>query len=74
MRQSSTSPNTNLSYTITTLADCKSSNLMHQLQYLYMKHNTFYIGDKGQILSKWALVHMCNHELWPTVPIHTKSH
>ena len=30
--QSFTSPNTNLSYSITTLLDCKSSNLMYQLQ------------------------------------------
>ena len=54
--QSFTSPNTNLSYPITTLADCKSSNLVYQLQ--CMKCNDFYVGETGQMLSK----HMNGHQ------------
>jgi len=38
-----------------TLADCKSSNLVYQLQ--CKKCNAFYIGETGQILSKCVNVH-----------------
>ena len=63
--QSVTSPNTNLSYSITKLADCRSSNLEYKL------HCTkcFYITETGQLLSKCMDGHplnMWNHELWPT--------
>ena len=43
-------PNTDLTYPITTLADCKFSNLVYQVQ--CAKCDAFYIGEMGQILSK----------------------
>jgi hypothetical protein len=48
--QSFSSPKTNLIYPITILADCKSSNLVYQLQ--CKKYNAFFIGENGQMLSK----------------------
>ena len=43
------SSNTNLTYPISTLADCKSSNLVYQLQ--CMNCNVFYIGETGKMFS-----------------------
>ena len=73
--QSFTSPNTGLTYPITTLADCKSSNLVYQLQ--CKKCKAFYIGETGQMLFKRVNGHrspctVVNSDL--PVPIHTQSH
>ena len=70
-----TSPNNGLTYPITTHADCKSSNLVYQLQ--CKKCKAFYIGATGQMLSKRVNRHrstcmVVNSDL--PVPIHTQSH
>ena len=73
--QSFTSPNTNLNYPITTLADCKFSNLVYQLQ--CKKCNDFSIGKTGQMISKWINGHRSTCTVMGSdlpVPIHTQSH
>jgi len=64
--QSFTSSNTSLTYPITTLAFCKSSNLLYQLQ--CKKYNVFYIGSHVLKLCIWAPVNWHVRALWPTVP------
>ena len=65
--QSFTSPNTGLTYPITTLANCKSSNLVYQLQ--CKKCGAFYIGEMDQKnleICKWAPVLLHGRELCST--------
>ena len=73
--QSYTSTNTNMTYPITTLVDCKSFNLVYQLR--CKKCNAFYIGEMGHMFSKHVNGHrstcmIMNSDL--LVPIHTQSH
>ena len=53
-------PNTSLSYSITTLPECNSSKL------LYKPHSTLEKIPNTIKAYKWALVHLCNLQLWPT--------
>ena len=59
--QSFNSPNTNLTYSITTLANYKSSNLVYQFQ--QKKCKVFSIGEMGQMLWK----HVNGHR-FPSTP------
>ena len=73
--QSSTWLNTNISYPITTLADCKSSDLVYQL--LCTKCNAFYIRKTDLMLLKYVNGHrftcmIMNSNLLITT--HIKSH
>ena len=54
-------------YPITTLADCKSSNLVYQLQCKKIMCFTMENGSDALKTCKWApLFHLHGHELWPT--------
>ena len=71
----SPAPSPSPTYPIITLAGCKSSNLIYQLQ--CKKCKAFYIGETGQMLSNRVNGHCCtctfvNSDL--PVPIHTQSH
>ena len=63
-----------LPFTITTLANCKSSNLVYQLQ--CKKCEAFYIVETGQMLSKRVNGHFSTYTVTNSdlpVPIHTQS-
>ena len=71
LTQSFPKPNNNLSYPIITLANCKSSNLVYQLQ--STKCNVFHIEV---MLSKHMNGHQSTCKIMdfdPSVPIHTIS-
>ena len=70
-----TSSRTNVTHPITTHADCKSMNLIYQLQ--CTECNAFYIGETSRCLSDrmnghWFTTTVSNPDL--PVVIHTQSH
>ena len=70
-----TSSRTNVTYPITTHADCKSMNLIYQLE--CTECNAFYIGETSRFLSDrmnghWFTTTVSNPDL--PVAIHTQSH